>query len=43
MFWAFRKVYYQTNDIKAGLYGIVIQIASDFAVMGGFILGLIGV
>ena len=43
MFWAFRKVYYQTNNIKAGLYGIFIQIASDFAVMGGFISGLVSI
>jgi glycosyltransferase involved in cell wall biosynthesis len=43
MFWAFRKVYYQTNNIKAGLYGVIIQIASDFAVMGGFISGLVSI
>lgn len=41
IFWAFRKVYLLTNDLKSGLWGIIIQFASDFAVMSGFLSGLI--
>lgn len=39
--WSFRKVYLQTNNLRAELWGIVIQFLSDFAVMGGFLSGLI--
>lgn len=42
IFWAFRKVYILSSDWKAGVWGIVLQFLSDFAVMGGFISGLIG-
>jgi hypothetical protein len=41
IFWAFRKVYLLTQDLEAGLWGIIIQFSSDFAVMSGFIVGLI--
>lgn len=41
MFWAFKKVYFQTGSIKSGLCGIIVQFASDFAVMSGFFAGLI--
>ncbi len=41
IFWAFRKVYLLTQDLNAGLWGIIIQFSSDFAVMAGFIAGLI--
>lgn len=37
---SFRKVYIQTGNFKAGLWGIVIQFVSDFAVMRGFLTGL---
>ena len=37
IFWAFRKVYIKTNSIFSGLWGILIQFASDFAVMWGLI------
>ena len=40
MFWAFKKVYCRTNSFKAGLWGIIIQFASDIAVMVGFFAGL---
>ncbi|KKR11501.1 MAG: hypothetical protein UT39_C0006G0007 [Candidatus Woesebacteria bacterium GW2011_GWA1_39_21] len=41
MFWAFKKVYTRTNDCLAGLSGVVVQFASDIAVMCGFLSGLI--
>jgi glycosyltransferase involved in cell wall biosynthesis len=41
IFWAFRKVYLQTNDFLAGLYGIILQFTSDLAVMSGFFVGLV--
>jgi len=37
--WAFRKVYMEYQDFEAGLWGIFLQFAADFAVMGGFIKG----
>lgn len=39
IFWAFRKTYTLTNDFRAGLWGIAVQFASDFAVMAGFAMG----
>lgn len=39
-FWAFRKVYLETKDMTAGLWGIIIQFSADFAVMMGFLKGL---
>jgi len=39
--YSFRKVYIQTRKFEAGLWGIVIQFLSDFAVMGGFISGMV--
>jgi len=42
-FWAFRKVYFETHDAKAGLCGIGLQFASDIAVMAGFFSGIISV
>jgi len=38
-FWAFRKVFVEFNDWKAGMWGIVLQFSSDFAVMAGFLAG----
>ena len=40
VFWAFRKVYLEYQDFEAGLWGIFLQFAVDFAVMGGFVVGL---
>ena len=40
VFWAFKKVYSQTGDGQAGLWGVVVQIGSDFAVMAGFLAGI---
>ena len=41
IFWAFRKVYIETSDWKAGLFGILLQFSSDAAVMAGFFIGLV--
>ncbi len=41
LFWSFRKVYLETDDWKAGLWGIVLQFSADFAVIAGFLKGLI--
>jgi len=38
--WAFRKVYQEFPDWKIGIWGPLIQVASDFAVMAGFLKGL---
>ena len=38
-FWAFRKVYFEFKDVKTGLWGVILQISTDFAVMAGFIRG----
>lgn len=40
IFWAFRKVFLESKDILAGAWGVVLQFTSDFAVMAGFIVGL---
>lgn len=39
--WAFRKVYDQTNNFTAGLWGIIVQFGSDLAVMAGFLNGIL--
>ena len=39
IFWAFRKVYIETSDFIAGLWGVILQFASDLAVMAGFTSG----
>lgn len=39
LLWAFRKVYLEFRDWRVGVWGPVIQISSDIAVMGGFIKG----
>lgn len=43
MFWAFKKVFLRTNNLKAGLCGVFVQFASDIAVMGGFLSGLVNI
>jgi glycosyltransferase involved in cell wall biosynthesis len=40
VFWSFRKVFVETGNVISGLYGIVIQFTSDFAVMAGFLAGI---
>ncbi len=40
IFWSFRKVYIEFKDYKVGMWGVILQFASDFAVMGGFLRGL---
>lgn len=39
--WAFRKVYSETREVISGIWGIIIQFSADFAVMSGFIKGLL--
>ncbi len=39
--WAYRKVYLEYRDVRTALWGPVLQIASDFGVMAGFLCGLI--
>jgi glycosyltransferase involved in cell wall biosynthesis len=39
LFWSFRKVFRRIDNTKAGAWGAVLQIISDFAVMSGFISG----
>ncbi|MGA2910740.1 MAG: glycosyltransferase [Candidatus Microgenomates bacterium] len=40
-YWAYRKVYLEFGDWKVSLWGPVLQITSDFAVIAGFISGII--
>jgi glycosyltransferase involved in cell wall biosynthesis len=40
IFWSFRKVYVEFGDYKVGMWGVILQFTSDFAVMSGFIRGL---
>jgi glycosyltransferase involved in cell wall biosynthesis len=42
LIWSFRKVQVAFGDSKIGIYGPVLQITADFAVMSGFIKGIIG-
>lgn len=37
--WAFRKIYRHFGNWKAGVWGIILQLVSDIAVMTGFIEG----
>lgn len=41
VFWSFRKVYIELENFKAGGWGIILQFTSDFAVMTGFLVGMI--
>lgn len=42
LIWAFRKVYLEFGDWRTSILGPVLQIASDMAVMSGFLAGLFG-
>lgn len=39
-FWSFRKIYIQKGKVNIAIWGPVLQIVSDFAVIGGFISGM---
>jgi glycosyltransferase involved in cell wall biosynthesis len=41
MFWSYRKVWFAFGDIKKAIWGPVLQITSDFAVMSGFLWGIL--
>jgi glycosyltransferase involved in cell wall biosynthesis len=40
VFWSFRKVYIEFGDYKVGMWGVILQFTSDFAVMAGFLTGI---
>jgi glycosyltransferase involved in cell wall biosynthesis len=40
LFWAYRKVFIEFGEWKIAVWGPVLQITSDFAVMSGFISGM---
>ena len=42
IFWAFRKVFVEFKNWKVGMWGIILQFVSDFAVMRGFLSGRFG-
>lgn len=42
IFWAFRKVYSYERDLKVAYWGVALQFTADFAVMSGFLRGIIG-
>lgn len=41
LFWSFRKVFLEFGDWKVSLWGPVLQITSDIAVIGGFTSGIL--
>lgn len=40
VYWSYRKVFRITKSFTSGIWGILIQITSDFAVMAGFLQGI---
>ena len=40
LLWAFRKVFLEFGDYRVALWGPVVQITSDMAVIGGFVSGI---
>jgi len=40
-FWAYRKVFLEFGEHRVALWGPILQVTSDIAVMGGFISGII--
>lgn len=41
LIWAFGKVYRLTNNIQAGIWGMIIQPSADMAIMSGFARGFV--
>lgn len=41
LIWSFYKTYSKTKSFKSGLWGVVLQVVSDVAVMIGFLKGLL--
>lgn len=41
LFWSYRKVFFEFGDWKIAIWGPVVQLVSDFAVISGFVLGVI--
>ncbi len=42
LFWSFRKVFLEFRSWEVAVYGPILQITADIAVMSGFISGIIG-
>ena len=42
LIWSYRKVFIEFGDIRIAVWGPVLQIVSDMAVMSGFISGILG-
>jgi glycosyltransferase involved in cell wall biosynthesis len=40
-FWAYRKVYIEFGDYRTALWGPILQVTSDIAVIGGFTSGIL--
>lgn len=41
IFWAFYKVYRRFGDLRAGVWGVILQFLADLSVMAGFTRGII--
>ncbi len=41
IFWSFYKVYRKFNDLKVGVWGVILQFLADLSVMAGFSRGII--
>ncbi len=41
LFWAFRKVYLEKGKVEIAIWGPVLQLTSDFAVVSGFLSGVL--
>ena len=42
LFWSYRKVFVEFGKSRIAIWGPVLQITSDFAVMSGFVSGILG-
>lgn len=40
--WSFRKVFLEFREVKIAKWGPILQVTSDFAVMAGFLAGILG-
>lgn len=40
-YWSFTKVYLEFKKVKVAIWGPILQIVSDFGVMGGFLTGVV--
>ena len=42
LIWTYRKIYFEFGDYRVAFWGPVIQISADFAVLSGFLSGILG-